>query len=448
MLTGIVLFVSSSRLTTAAEARPNIVYILADDLGIEALGTYGGTSYRTPHLDRLAATGIRFDRGYAQPLCAPTRLQVMTGKYNFRNWRAFGVMDPAERTFAHELRDAGYRTGIVGKWQLYSYDPPSMPEWRGKGQPAEKSGFDEYFLWHAGHTEDKGSRFADPTIYDNGTLRRDIAGAYGPDLFADYALAFMQRHRDRPFFLYYSMVLTHDPFVPTPDSADWQDPVKRHVETGKSYPDEVMAMKKKSGRTKYFGDMVAYADKLVGRIVAHLETLGLRERTLVIFMTDNGTHQAVVSEFRGRSVRGGKGLSLETGVRVPLIANWPGTIAPGRVSDDIIDSVDIHTTLLDAGGVKAGQGTDGRSFLPQLRGERGTPREWAFFHHDPKPGIDKEHRVLERWAVDKRFKLYEDNRLYEFEADPGQTRPLGPDEGGAAALAARAKLRRVLDTLR
>ena len=167
----------------------------------------------------------------------------------------------------------------------------------------------------------------------------------------------------------------------------------------------------------------------------------------MIFMADNGTHQAVVSEFRGRSVRGGKGLSLETGVRVPLIANWPGTIAPGRVSDDIIDSVDIHTTLLDAGGAKAGLGTDGLSFLPQLRGERGTPREWAFFHHDPKPGIDKEHRVLERWAVDKRFKLYEDNRLYDFEVDPGQTRPLGPDEGGAAALVARAKLRRVLDTL-
>jgi arylsulfatase A-like enzyme len=307
----------------------------------------------------------------------------MTGKYNFRNWRAFGVMDPPERTLAHELRDAGYRTGIIGKWQLFSYDPPSMPEWRGKGRPPEQSGFDEFFLWHAGHTEDKGSGFADPTIYDNPTLRRDIAGAYGPDLFVEYALAFMQRHRERPFFLYYSMVLTRDPFVPTPDSVDWQDPVKRHVETDKSFSDEVVAMKKKSGRTKYFGDMVAYADKLVGRVVSHLEALGIRERTLVIFMADNGTHQAVVSEFRGRSVRGGKGLSLETGVRVPLIANWPGTIAPGRVSDDIIDPVDIHTTLLDAGGAKAGLGTDGLSFLPQLRGERGTPREWAFFHHDP-----------------------------------------------------------------
>ena len=288
-------FVSPAVTVTAAEPPPNIVYILADDLGIEALGTYGGTSYRTPHLDRLAATGIRFDRGYAQPLCAPTRLQVMTGKYNFRNWRAFGVMDPAERTFAHELRDAGYRTGIVGKWQLYSYDPPSMPEWRGKGQPPEQSGFDEFFLWHAGHTEDKGSRFADPTIYDNGILRRDIAGAYGPDLFVEYALAFMQRHRERPFFLYYPMVLTHDPFVPTPDSMDWQDPVKRHVETDKSFSDEVVAMKKKSGRIKYFGDMVAYADKLVGRVVSHLEALGIRERTLVISPFDTSRTISCIS---------------------------------------------------------------------------------------------------------------------------------------------------------
>ncbi|MFZ9746703.1 MAG: sulfatase-like hydrolase/transferase [Opitutaceae bacterium] len=431
-----------------AAARPNLVFILADDLGRETLGTYGGTSYPTPHLDGLAATGLRFDRGYVLPLCAPTRLQVMTGKYSFRNWRAFGVMDPQERTLAHELRGAGYRTGIVGKWQLFSYDPPTMPAWRGQGQPAEMSGFDEFFLWHAGHTEDKGSRYADPTIYDNGTLRRAIAGAYGPDLFVDYAQAFFRRHRDRPFFLYYPMVLTHDPFVPTPDSPDWREPAKRHVETDKDYPDAVVAMKKKAGRTKYFGDMVAYADQLVGRLVAELEALGLRERTLIIFLSDNGTHQAVVSEFRGRRVSGGKGLSLESGVRVPLIANWPGTIAAGRVSDDIIDSVDLHATLLDAAGVRADPATDGRSFLPQLRGERGAPREWAFFHHDPKPGVDKERFALERWAVDKRFKLYEDGRLFDLEADPDQARPRGPADEDAAARAARVTLGRLFERYR
>jgi len=428
--------------------RPNIVFILADDLGIEGLGTYGGTSYSTPNLDRLASTGIRFDRAYSQPLCAPTRLQVMTGLYNFRNWQAFGVMDPAERTFAHALRDAGYKTGIVGKWQLFSYDPPDMPAWRGKGQPAEMSGFDEFYLWHALHTEDKGSRYADPTIYDNGILRRDLAGAYGPDLFVDYIKGFFRRHRSEPFFLYYPMVLTHDPFVPTPDSEDWKDPTKRQVEFDKDHPDDVVAMKKKSGRVKYFADMVAYADKLVGRLIDELDTLGLREQTLIVFMTDNGTHGSIVSDFRGRSVRGGKGLSLETGVRVPLIANWPGTILPGSVSDDIIDSVDLYATLLDVAGTAPAHPIDGRTFLPQLRGERGQPREWAFFHHDPRPGVDKENRRLERWAVDRRFKLYEDGRLYDFEADSEQVRPIPAGEGGAAATAARAKLRGVLDRLR
>ena len=431
----------------AAGARPNLIFILADDLGIEALGSYGGSSYRTPRLDQLAATGLQFDRAYSQPLCAPTRLQVMTGKYNFRNWRAFGVMAPEERTFAHELRDAGYKTCIAGKWQLYSYDPPEMPAWRGKGQPPEKSGFDEYFLWHAGHTEDKGSRFADPTIDDNGTVRRNIAGAYGPDLFVDYIRGFMQRHRDRPFFVYYPMVLTHDPFVPTPDGTDWANPAKRHVELDKTYPDGVVAMKKKSGRVKYFADMVAYADKMVGRIVDELDALGLRENTLIVFMADNGTHGSVVSQFQGRSVRGGKGLSDETGIRVPLIANWPGTIAP-RVSDELIDSVDLHATLLDAGDAPSVPGTDGRSFLPQLRGETGTPRDWVFFHHDPRPGVDKENRILERWALDQDYKLYEDGRFFDISGAVDQQRPLGPNEVGPTAQAARAKLRRVLDHYR
>src|SRR5690606_20710757 len=112
--------------STPGSRRPNIVLILADDLGYECLGCYGGNSYKTPRLDELAATGVRFQRAYALPLCTPTRAQLMTGKHNFRNWQAFGVLDPNEKTFGHYMKEAGYRTCISGKWQLYSYNPPDF----------------------------------------------------------------------------------------------------------------------------------------------------------------------------------------------------------------------------------------------------------------------------------------------------------------------------------
>ena len=164
----------------AEDRKQNIILILADDLGYEALGCYGGKSYKTPNLDRMAGRGVRFNHAYSLPLCTPTRVALMTGKYNFRNWKAFGVFDPEEKTFGHYMQDAGYATCITGKWQLWSYNPPDFePEWRGKGMLPEDSGVDEYFLWHTGHTEDKGSRYANPVILDNGEFLEDTEGQYG-----------------------------------------------------------------------------------------------------------------------------------------------------------------------------------------------------------------------------------------------------------------------------
>ena len=209
-----------------AASKPNILLIMSDDLGYEAIGCYGGTSYKTPNVDRLAATGVRFTHAYAQPLCTPTRMQLMTGQYNFRNWKAFGVMDPSEVTIGHTMQQAGYRTCIAGKWQLYSYNPPDFePEWRGKGMPPEQAGFDDWYLWHARHTEEKGSRYAKPVILDNGKLVENTEDLYGPDLYTAHINQFMENHvhdhADQPFFVYYPMALTHGPFPPTPHSADW-----------------------------------------------------------------------------------------------------------------------------------------------------------------------------------------------------------------------------------
>ncbi len=411
--------------------QPNIILILADDLGYECLGSYGGRSYATPRLDELAANGARFNRAHALPLCTPTRLQLMTGKYNFRNWQAFGVMDPNETTFAHHMKAAGYRTCIAGKWQMYSYNPPDFePEWRGKGQRPEDSGFDEYCLWHTEHTEAKGSRYADPVIQQNGAYLTATEGAYGPDIYTAYINDFIEHNQADPFFVYYPMALTHGPFQPTPHSDDW--PENRHA----SDP-------------KYFKDMVEYMDVVIGRIIDKLEELKLRENTLVLFLGDNGSPREVTSRVNGHEIRGGKGLSTDAGTRVPLVASWPGTIPPGTVSDDLVDCSDFLPTMMALAGASlpADEPFDGLSFLPQLRGETGTPRQWIFSDHNPLPGWGKVGYYRQRWAQDKRWKLYDTGDLFDYAADVLEEEPISPTQASAEATAARQKLQSVLDQM-
>jgi len=417
----------------AAGKRPNILFILADDLGIDGLGCYGGLDYRTPNLDRLAATGVRFSHAYAQPLCTPTRLQVMTGKYNHRNWTAFGVMNPQERLIGHHLRAAGYKTCIAGKWQFWSYDPPDYPgaaERRGTGMKIENAGFDEYSVWHAFHTEDKGSRFADPTVYQNGRFVEDTKGKYGEDLWVDFIADFMDRNRDAPVFAYYSMALPHWPIMPTPHSDVWVDPAKRLVED-----------------SRFFKDMVEYMDTSVGRLLARLEALRLRENTIVIYFSDNGTDSRHTSRTVRGAVRGGKGMPTDAGIRVPLIANWPGKFSAGVVNFDLVDSSDILPTFAELAGhpLPASWGADGVSFAPRLFGRPGQPREWAFFWHDPRPGWDKEKRTRHIFSLDHRFKLYSDGRFFDIVADRLEERPLAPTTLSAPQRMARDKLAAVIE---
>ena len=203
----LILAFSGTQDATAAD-RPNVVLIMADDLGVEGLNCYGGTSYRTPRLDRLAAEGMRFTQAYAQPPCTNTRVQLMTGLYNNRNWLYFGCLDPKEKTIGHWMQAAGYHTCIAGKWQLQSYDPPDYPDSelrRGKGMKSSDVGFDDYSLWHTGHTELKGPRYADPVILQNGQFRKNLKGRYGEDVWVEFISDFMKRHKDddAPFFVYY-----------------------------------------------------------------------------------------------------------------------------------------------------------------------------------------------------------------------------------------------------
>ena len=412
---------------------PNILLIMADDVGIEGFGCYGGSSYSTPYIDKLAKDGMRFTHAYSQPLCTPTRVQIMTGKYNHRNWSYFGILDPKEKTFGHLMKEAGYRTCIAGKWQLQSYDPPDFPNAdlrRGKGMHVDRAGFDEHCLFHSWHTEDKGSRYADPTYFRNGSLVVEEKGKYGPDRSVDFLLNFMKRHRKAPMFLYFPMALPHWPVVPTPDSKEWKDPEKRNTEDN-----------------KFFSDMVTYMDKLVGRLVEGLEQLELREKTLILFYSDNGTHLEISSTLKGKTVRGGKATPLQTGIRVPLVANWPGTITPDSVTSDLVDASDFYPTLAELAKIKLSknQKIDGISFLPSLFNRDGPRRKSCFFWYDPRPGWDKNRFSRHIFALDHQYKLFDDGRMYNIQGTEMREIKLNPASLNQEALTAKKKLRKVID---
>ncbi len=399
----------------AAEARqPNILLMMADDFGYECVGANGSESYKTPNLDALAAGGMRFERCYVQPLCTPTRVQLMTGMYNVRNYIRFGLLDLEATTFAMPLKQAGYATGICGKWQLGK--DTDLPQ---------RFGFDEAYLWQ--HTR-RPSRYANPGLEHNGEELDFKNGEYGPTLVNDFAIDFITRHKDRPFFLYYPMILTHAPFPPTPDSANYNPHVRNENQGSKN---------------ENFADMVFYMDKLVGRLVSKLDELGIRDNTLIIFLGDNGTARALTSRWKGQDYPGGKGLTNARGMHVPLIANWPGHVPAEKVNDDLIDSTDFFPTVCEVAGVKlpGGVSIDGRSFAAQLRGEKGTPRDWVYmwYAHHGGPAAKSE------FAMSKSLKLYTDKRVYDLRKDPFEENPMKAEEFSADDMEELKKLQSVLN---
>ena len=393
--------------SSSAAERPNIILIMADDFGYECVTANGGESYQTPYLDRLAANGMRFEHCHSQPLCTPTRVQLMTGKYNVRNYLNFGTLMRTETTFGHLLKKAGYATGICGKWQLgHEKDSP------------QHFGFDESLLWQQTR---RPPRYANPGLELNGEEKEYQEGSYGPTLINDFALDFVTRHKEKPFFLYYPMILTHDPYQPTPDSPDWDPTIRSEA---------------KQRDVKHFAEMVAYMDKMIGRLDAKLGELGIRENTLLLFTGDNGTGRGATTRFKGADFPGGKGSTKHSGHHVPLIVSWPAVMKQGRVNRDLISCADFLPTICAATGSETPANVDGVSFLPQLRGETGTPHEALYLWYSPRQKFDLKVSEL---AFDHSHKLYRSGELYDLQADPLEKIPLTGDQP------ARAKLQAVLD---
>ena len=376
---------------SAAGGRPNVVVLMADDLGAKELGCYGHPRHKTPNLDALAAGGIRFRTCYATPICSPSRVMIMTGRYGFRTgWynligRAYAPrpgtpefdVGAAQVTFADVLKARGYATALAGKWQLSGKIPDLIRD----------CGFDEYCMWayshnlppgveHTGAFEkgDKTAPYWHPSIVTDGRYVPTTVADYGPDLFADFLIDFMTRHKEGPFLAYYPMALTHNPHEPTPDPEH----------PGRKTPPG-------------FRSNVEYMDHNVGRVVAALDRLGIRERTLVLFTADNGTGGD------------GKGTATERGARVPLIVNGPGQVKAGVVSDELISLADVLPTLAEVAGADSPRDRviDGRSFAPLLRGEAGRPREWLFSYIGDRRLL-RDKRWL--WEGDGRFHDCGDDR--------------------------------------
>lgn len=401
---------------SAPATKPNVLLILADDLGIECLASYGGTSHRTPNLDRLAREGMRFTHCFSNPFCSPSRGQLLTGRYPFQNGLKVVLhsksqenihLRPSQPSFARQLKQHGYATQLVGKWHV------SLEH---KHNTIREFGFDHSQTWSI--FDDQGrktTRFWNPYLLRDGRVVADeIKDRYGPDVDLEVYLDFIRANANSrtPFLAYYSTCLTHYPWEPTPDSQD------------KAYRAPNSAHK---GDPKFFPQMLAYFDKQIGAMLQTLDELGIANNTVVLFLADNGTDRDLVHAWGdGKQIAGGKGTMTDRGTRVPLLVRWPGRIQPGGTCTDLVDLSDIFPTLCELTGAKLpAQPIHGRSFAPQLLGKPAQPREWIHIQNG------EERQVRNRdYMLDNKGQLRRVVELWEAPAKPNENRE--PEREAAA----------------
>lgn len=411
------LFLTVVTAAAAAKDKPNVVLIMADDIAYDNIGCYGSSHFKTPRLDELARTGVKFNYCYSEPVCTASRVKIMTGRDNIRNYTQFGRLDPNEETFGTMMKEAGYATAIAGKWQLHGNGGVLAPD----------CGFDTFCLWNYPGSERE--RYWNPSLIRDGKKVPTTEASYGPDICTDHLIEFIETNKDRPFFAYYPMISVHSPFLPTPDSQD----------------------RSSKNAAENYRDMVTYMDKCVGRLVDALDRNGLRENTIVIFTTDNGTGRGLKYPFKGETRAGEKAWPTDGGCHAPLIVNCPGTVATGTETNDLVDFSDVMPTLAEVGKAKLPDVTlDGRSFWPQCVGKAGSPREWIFQYYYPKfkdaakkHGAGKPYII---WAQDQHYKLYSHGRFIEVK-DRHELKNIPPGSGSSDAELARKKLQGAIDSM-
>jgi len=385
--------------------KPNIIFILADDLGIGNISCYGSDQFKTPNIDKLASTGMRFTHGYTAPLCGPSRALILTGRQPFRtgttNQDRVGKLEPSkEICLPSVLKTAGYTSLMVGKWSQFPLQPSDF-------------GFDQYMRFQASGKY-WNTQPANKSYTKNGEIVPLLDGEYLPDLMHNQVVDFISKNKNKPFFAYYSMSHIHGEILPTPDS--------------------------KPDSKDLYTDNINYMDKLVGKLVKALDSLKMRQNTIIVFVGDNGTAAEGASRatVQGKKLSGKKGDMLECGSLVPWIVNWKGGGQSGKVINDLVDATDWMPTFAALTGAKLPENVilDGKSFAPQLKGEKGTPREWIFME------------LGNQWYVrEEKWKLNRANELFDMRNAPFEEILIPADSKDEMAVSARQRLSAVLKSI-
>ncbi|MFP4288238.1 MAG: arylsulfatase [Bacteroidales bacterium] len=412
------------------DQKPNIIYILTDDLGYNDLGSFGSELIKTPVLDQMAEDGMRFTQHYAgSAVCAPSRSVLMTGLHSGntpvrgnRQVEPSGQMPLPENTvtIATLLKDAGYTTGLIGKWGLGVVGTTGEPN---------KHGFDHYFgyldqvLAH-NHTPGFLIRNGEKVMLDNVVEYRDTSewhkglGSYpvemnefSQDLFTQEAIEFVENNQNDPFFLYYPVIIPHDNGEALPG--------KRYSEVPSFGIYENMDWTEEE---KGYAAMITYLDEEIGKLLDKLTELNLDENTLVIFTSDNGGQSpGRFLDISNYPYRGIKRQLYEGGIRVPMIARWTGTIEPGTVSNHMSAFWDVMPTFCNLAEIPTPEFTDGISFLPELTGKEQKQHEylyWEFHEQDKKQAVRKgKWKAVRNNVAENPFGPIE---LYDLEKDPSE----------------------------